>query len=98
MRHVEAAVWYHELPKGAGLRTRHGIQLHDGGCVFDVGANIGLYSPLLMGRTGACAYLLSSPYRSSTNYLERNLALYQADAQVTSLDCALDREAGTAED
>ena len=94
---VEAAVLYHELAKGAGLRTRHGIQLHDGDCVFDVGANIGLYSLLLMRAYRGLRVFAFEPVPFVYHLLERNLALYEGDSRVTAFSCALGREAGTAE-
>ncbi len=94
---VEADVLHHELAKGAGLRARHGIQLHDGDCVFDVGANIGLYSLLLMRAHRGLHVFAFEPVTFVYELLERNLALYQNDARVTLFNCALGREAGTAE-
>jgi hypothetical protein len=92
----EAAVLYHELGKDA-VYLRHGVQVHDGDCVFDVGANIGLYSVLLLRAYRGLRLFAFEPVPFVYTLLERNLALYRGDACVTSFNCALGREAGTAE-
>lgn len=92
---LEAAVLYHEL--GNGAYARHGIEVKDGDCVFDVGANIGLYSVLLLRGCRGLRLFAFEPVPFVYELLERNLALYRGDASVTSFDCALGREVGTAE-
>lgn len=92
----EAAVLYHELGQEVAY-PRHGIKVHDGDCVFDVGANIGLYSLLLLRAHRGLRVFAFEPVPFVYMLLERNLALYRGDACVTSLNCALGREAGTAE-
>jgi len=92
----EAAVLYHELGKEAAY-ARHGIQVRDGDCVFDVGANIGLFSVLLLRAYRGLRVFAFEPVPFVSPLLERNLALYRGDACVTSLNCALGRESGAAE-
>jgi len=93
---LEAMVLYHELENGVAY-TRHGIRVQDGDCVFDVGANIGLYSLLLLRAYRGLRLFVFEPIPFVYELLQRNLALYRGDAGVTSFDCALGREAGTAE-
>jgi hypothetical protein len=92
----EATVMFHELGKDVIYR-RYGIEVHDGDCVFDVGANIGLFSVLLLRAYRGLRVFAFEPVPFVYTLLERNLALYRGDACVTSFNCALGREAGTAE-
>ena len=93
---LEAAILYHELGEQM-VYGRHGIAVNDGDCVFDVGANIGLYSLLLLRAHGGLRIFAFEPAPSVYALLERNTAPYRADGVVTLFNCALGREAGTAE-
>lgn len=92
----EAAVLYHELGQEVAY-PRHGIKVHDGDCVFDVGANVGLFSVLLLRAHRGLRVFAFEPVPFVYTLLERNLTLYRGDAHVTSFNCALGRETGTAE-
>jgi 31-O-methyltransferase len=93
---VEAAVLRHEIFEEQ-VYSRHGIQVDDGACIFDVGANIGLYSVLLLRKHRRLRIFAFEPAPSICALAERNMALYQGDACITSFNCALGRAAGTAE-
>jgi 31-O-methyltransferase len=90
---VEAAILYHELGEAA-IYGRHGIEVHDGDCIFDVGANIGLYSVLLLRANRRLRIFAFEPVASTYALAELNMALYRGDACITSFNCALGREAG----
>jgi 31-O-methyltransferase len=92
---VEARVLYHELGQ-EGVYSRYGIQVLDGGCVFDVGANIGLYSVLLMRAHARLRIFAFEPVAPVYAMLERNITLHQRDAVVTLFNNALGRQAGLA--
>ncbi len=60
---------------------RHGVELEDGDCVFDVGANIGLFS-LFAGRLRQGVRLYAfEPIPPVFEILRENLALYDLDAR-----------------
>jgi FkbM family methyltransferase len=93
---VEAAILYYELCE-ASVYGRHGIEVHDGDCIFDVGANIGLYSVLLLRAKRRLRIFAFEPVPFTYALAKRNMALYQGDACIISFNCALGRAAGTAE-
>jgi hypothetical protein len=94
---VEAAILNHELVDQR-VYARHGITVHDGDCIFDVGANIGLYSVLLMRAQRGLRIFAFEPVAASYVLLERNLALYRGEGEtcVRAFRCALGRVSGTA--
>lgn len=92
---VEAAVLYHELAEQS-VYSRHGIDVADGNCIFDVGANIGLYSVLLARAHRRLRVFAFEPVASVYALLERNLRPHRGDASIELFDCALGRQAGTA--
>ncbi|HEU4886043.1 MAG TPA: amino acid adenylation domain-containing protein, partial [Longimicrobium sp.] len=60
---------------------RHGVELEDGDCVFDVGANIGLFS-LFAGRLRQGVRLYAfEPIPPVFEILRENLSLYDLDAR-----------------
>ncbi|HEU4558943.1 MAG TPA: non-ribosomal peptide synthase/polyketide synthase, partial [Longimicrobium sp.] len=60
---------------------RHGVELEDGDCVFDVGANIGLFS-LFAGRLRQGVRLYAfEPIPPVFEVLRENLSLYDLDAR-----------------
>ena len=93
---VEAAVLYHELAEES-VYARHGVEVADGDCIFDVGANIGLYSVLLARVLHDLKILAFEPVAPIYALLERNLALRGGHASIRLFECALGREAGTAQ-
>jgi 31-O-methyltransferase len=74
---------------------QHGIELNDGDCVFDVGANIGLSSVFFhRERKGVRIYAIE-PSPAAFVCLKANIELHGVDARV--FECGLSRESGTAE-
>jgi FkbM family methyltransferase len=93
---VEPAVLYHELGEEV-VYGKHGLTVHDGDCIFDVGANIGLYSVLLLRAYRRLRVFAFEPVRTTYHLLDRNLALYSQGADVRAFDIALGRTSGVAE-
>jgi len=83
---------YDELFKDRSY-LKHGIVLDDGACVFDVGANIGLFS-LFVGREckGARIYAFE-PIPPVFATLQANASLYGLDAKL--FECGLSDQAGS---
>ena len=74
---------------------QHGIELNDGDCVFDVGANIGLSSVFFhRERKGVRIYAIE-PSPAAFECLKANIELHGVDARV--FECGLSSESGTAE-
>ncbi|MFL6203049.1 MAG: amino acid adenylation domain-containing protein, partial [Thermoanaerobaculia bacterium] len=73
---------------------RHGIELRDGDCVFDVGANIGLFS-LFAGREAAVRIHAFEPIPPVFETLRINADLHGLDVRLH--DCGLADRPGTAE-
>jgi 31-O-methyltransferase len=74
---------------------QHGIELNDGDCVFDVGANIGLSSVFFhRERKGVRIYAVE-PSPAAFECLKANIELHGVNARV--FECGLSRESGTAE-
>jgi amino acid adenylation domain-containing protein/FkbM family methyltransferase len=74
---------------------RHGIALADGACVFDVGANIGLFT-LQAGRAARDVRVYAfEPMPAPFARLRLNAAAYGVDARL--FPCALAAERGSAE-
>ena len=80
---------------GARCYLRHGIELRDGDCVFDVGANIGMASVFFSKERRAVRIFAFEPSPAAFECLKANLELHRADAQ--TFECGLSREPGTAE-
>jgi 31-O-methyltransferase len=74
---------------------RHGIELRDGDCVFDVGANIGIASIFFCRERRAVRIFAFEPSPTAYECLQANLELHQADAR--TFECGLSRAPGTAE-
>jgi hypothetical protein len=93
---IEPQILYHEL----GVQRvygQHGLTVRDGDCIFDVGANIGLYSVLLLRAHRRLRVFAFEPLPSTFHLLERNLALYGDEAEVRAFSCALGRAPGVAD-
>ncbi len=72
---------YREIFEGEVYR-RHGLELPPGACVFDVGANLGLFT-LWVGRTVPAARIFSfEPIPATAEVLALNAALHGLDATV----------------
>ena len=74
---------------------RHGIELRDGDCVFDVGANIGLSTIFFHRERRNIRLYAFEPSPAACECLKANVELHSLDAHV--FECGLSRTAGTAE-
>ena len=91
---TEAEHFYHDIFEKEIYR-RHGIELHDGACVFDVGANIGSF---LLYAHQACRGALLHSFEPAPPLFEKlrlNAALNRVEARL--FDVGLSDHAGTAE-
>jgi natural product biosynthesis luciferase-like monooxygenase protein/amino acid adenylation domain-containing protein/non-ribosomal peptide synthase protein (TIGR01720 family)/FkbM family methyltransferase len=77
----EADLIYHEIFE---QRTylRHGIRLHDGACVFDVGANIGLFTLSVYQQVRNPRVFAFEPIPAVFERLRTNGELYGLDAKL----------------
>jgi FkbM family methyltransferase len=80
---------------GARCYLQHGIELRDGDCVFDVGANIGLSSIFFHRERKGVRIFAFEPSPAACECLKANIELHGVDARV--FECGLSRESGTAE-
>jgi amino acid adenylation domain-containing protein/FkbM family methyltransferase len=84
---------YHDI-FGDQIYLKHGIRLRDGDCVFDVGANIGMFT-LFAGQLAKDLRIFAfEPIPPIVELLRINASLYGTDVKV--FDCGLGREAATA--
>ena len=83
-----------EIFGGEGY-LRHGVRLDDGDCVFDVGANIGMFSMFAATHRAGLRVFAFEPVPRVCEVLRRNLALLDVDAVVH--DCGLSDAPGEAE-
>src|ERR1035438_263341 len=80
---------------GERCYLRHGIELRDGDCVFDVGANIGLSSLFFHREREGVRIFAFEPSPAACECLRANMELHGVDARV--FECGLSRESGVAE-
>src|ERR1700683_3812619 len=80
---------------GARCYLQHGIELRDGDCVFDVGANIGLATIFFHQERRDIRIFAFEPSPAACECLKANIELYGADARV--FECGLSGEPGIAE-
>ncbi|HEU4872135.1 MAG TPA: amino acid adenylation domain-containing protein [Pyrinomonadaceae bacterium] len=73
---------------------KHGINLADGDCVFDVGANIGMFSLFVKDRWRNARVYAFEPLPLNSELLHDNMALYGLDVKV--YDCGLSSRSGSA--
>ena len=74
---------------------RHGIKLHEGACVFDVGANIGMFSVFVAERCKQAKVFAFEPIPSVYAKLERNAR--QFGGRVKTFPVGLSRKDGQGE-
>ena len=74
---------------------QHGIELGDGDCVFDVGANIGLATVFFHRERRGLRIFAFEPSPAACECLRRNIELHGIDARV--FECGLSSASGTAE-
>jgi 31-O-methyltransferase len=80
---------------GARCYLQHGIELRDGDCVFDVGANIGMATVFFHRERRGVRIFAFEPSPVAYECLKANIELHGADAR--AFECGLSREPGTAE-
>jgi 31-O-methyltransferase len=80
---------------GARCYLQHGIELHDGDCVFDVGANIGLSAMFFHRECPRVHIYAFEPSPATFECLKANIELHRVDARL--FECGLAQESGTAE-
>jgi FkbM family methyltransferase len=73
---------------------QHGISLHDGDCVFDVGANIGLFTMFVQEHFPGVRVFAFEPSPEVFPILESNTAKYGEN--VVALPCGISDETGEA--
>ena len=71
---------------------KHGIKLKTGACVFDVGANIGLFSLFVSGTCPNARLYCFEPLPPAFQVLEANAALYAPEAKL--YECGLSNHSG----
>jgi amino acid adenylation domain-containing protein/FkbM family methyltransferase len=77
-----------------GSYLRHGVELADGACVVDVGANIGLFTLFVKQRFPASRVLAFEPIPAIFDKLRTNVALHGLEVEL--FPCALGERAGSA--
>lgn len=92
----ETAVLYHEIVTMQSYQ-KHGIQLSDGCCVFDVGANIGLYSLFLTQSYQHLRLFAFEPIPALFAVLKQNAVTFFPSANVQLANIGLSDRAGTAQ-
>lgn len=93
---LDAALLYHEIVTQSTY-TRHGIQVADGDCIFDVGANIGLFSIVLGHAHRRLRLFMIEPVPAIFAALELNVARHLGGADARLFKLGLARQPGTAE-
>jgi FkbM family methyltransferase len=88
---------------GARCYLQHGIELRDGDCVFDVGANIGMASIFFCKERRGVRIFAFEPSPAAYECLKANIELHGKrhgelhGAEARTFQCGLSREPGTAE-
>jgi natural product biosynthesis luciferase-like monooxygenase protein/amino acid adenylation domain-containing protein/FkbM family methyltransferase len=77
----QASLAFHEIFQ-ARTYLRHGIALHDGDCVLDVGANVGFFSLFASRERRGVTIHAFEPIPPSRDTLRANVALYGLPVQV----------------
>jgi FkbM family methyltransferase len=80
---------------GERCYLQHGIELHDGDCVFDVGANIGLSTVFFHRERSRVRIYAFEPSPAAFECLKANVELHGVDAHL--FECGLSGQPGTAE-
>ncbi len=90
---IEARALYREIFTEKTYST-HGITVSDGDCVFDVGANIGLYSIFLSQSHRDLKIFAFEPIPQTFSILEKNLGAYLNGSEVKLFNFGLSRQSG----
>lgn len=80
---------------GARCYLQHGIELHDGDCVFDVGANIGMAAVFFHRACKDIRIFAFEPSPAAFECLKANVELHKVNARL--FECGLAERPGTAE-
>ncbi|HJP91740.1 MAG TPA: amino acid adenylation domain-containing protein [Pyrinomonadaceae bacterium] len=72
---------------------KHGVTLADGDCVFDVGANVGLFTLFVHQQCPNPKVYSFEPVPATFEVLKTNVALYKLNAEI--FNCGLSRRNGT---
>ena len=92
----EAHALYHEIYE-MGVYNGHGICIDEGDTVVDVGANIGLFSILMLQSAPHLQLFAVEPVPLLHDLLRNNLKRYAGTSQVELLPVALAAQSGEAE-
>jgi FkbM family methyltransferase len=92
---MEAAFHYSEIFE-AGAYLKHGLEIADGDCVFDLGANVGLFSASLAQRYRDLRLVLFEPVPDTFAMLERNAERLLGGARVTLVQAGVSSAPGKA--
>jgi FkbM family methyltransferase len=95
LNNLEAAVIAHEIFV-MGSYSKHGIKIDEGDCIFDVGANIGLYTLFLAESCHNLRVFAFEPISDVFAVLQRNIETYAAHLNVKLFNAALADRVGTA--
>lgn len=95
---IEASALYQEI---FAMKTylRHGVKVSDGDCVFDIGANIGLFSIFLSQSYRGLKLFAFEPIRQTFSLLEKNAGIHLngwAGSQMKLFNFGLSSRRGTA--
>lgn len=91
----EALGLYHEIV-ATNSYLQHGIEVHDGSCVFDVGAHVGLFSVHLLSRYQRLQLYAFEPIPWSFNMLQENTRRVAGESRVTVCNIGLADQDGEA--
>jgi 31-O-methyltransferase len=92
---ADEARFVHREVFSARCYLQHGIELRDGDCVFDVGANIGLSSIFFHRERKGIRIFAFEPSPAAFECLKANIELHDVDARL--YECGLSSEPGSAE-
>ena len=81
LNHVETHQLYQEIFEDQ-LYTRQGIMIGDGDCIFDVGANIGMFTLFAHQQCKNIAVYAFEPAPPAFEHLAANAALYEVNAKL----------------
>ncbi|HEX3183550.1 MAG TPA: amino acid adenylation domain-containing protein, partial [Pyrinomonadaceae bacterium] len=90
----ETEVLYQEIFEQQSY-LRHGVTVQDGDCVFDVGANIGMFTVFVNSRCAPSRVYAFEPIPETHDVLRRNVELHGIKGQ--TFVCALSSYNGTAQ-
>ena len=90
----ETDILYQEIFADEGY-LQHGIELGTDACVFDIGANIGLFTLHVHARCAGAVVYAFEPIPTTYAVLQRNMELYELNTR--AFNCGVGRASGRAE-